>query len=105
MKYQVILTPRADRDVDESVAFIYARSPHNAERWLDGLQDAIASLGRFPGRGGIAPESKYLKEELRHLIYKSHRIIYRVEAGIVRILYVRHAARRPVGDPKGPDES
>jgi plasmid stabilization system protein ParE len=39
--------------------------------------------------------------DLRHYIYRSHRIIFRIEeeVGIVRILHVRHAARRTIGQP------
>jgi plasmid stabilization system protein ParE len=52
----------------------------------------------------VAPESEILGEELRHYIYKLHRIIFRIEekAKIVRIVHVRHSARLPLGQ-EGPD--
>ena len=102
---RVVVTPTASRHIDEAFAYIYERSPQNAERWLAGVQDAIGSLRRFPRRCGIAPETRFLGEELRHFIYKSHRIIYRIESRVVRILYVRHGARRPVGDPASEEDA
>jgi plasmid stabilization system protein ParE len=67
----------------------------------------IDFLEEFPHRCGIAPDSQFIGEELRHLIYKSHRIIFRIEEryGIVRVLHVRHAARRAWGErPAEEDE-
>ena len=54
----------------------------------------------MPGRCSQARESATLGLDLRHYIYHSHRIIFRIEeeAGIVRILHVRHAARRAIGE-------
>jgi plasmid stabilization system protein ParE len=61
-------------------------------------------LSILPKRCGAAPESQFLAEPLRHYIYKSHRIIFGVEEAekIVRILYVRHGAMQPLGQPPDP---
>lgn len=105
MHFRVVMTPSADADVDDAFACIHQRSPRNADRWLAGLEEAFRSLRRFPKRGARAPESQFLQQDLRQLVYKSHRIIYRVEPGVVRVLFVRHAARRPVGDPEAESNS
>jgi plasmid stabilization system protein ParE len=37
MTYDVIVTPAAENDIAEGFAYIQARSPVNAERWVRGL--------------------------------------------------------------------
>ena len=60
------------------------------------------ALDVFPGVAVLRPKRG---EELRHFVYKSHRIIYRIESHMVRVLYVRHGARRPVGDPASDEDA
>jgi plasmid stabilization system protein ParE len=90
-------------NIAEAFAYIHARSPLNAERWLRELYKAVRTLERFPGRCGRARESDYVGEELKQYIFKSYRIIFRIEPDekIVRVLHVRHAARRAIGEPPG----
>ncbi len=54
----------------------------------------------MPRRHPVAQESEFLGEELRHCVYKSHRIIFRIEesAKTVRILHIRHTRQRTIGD-------
>ena len=94
------MTPTAERELRASFAYIYARSPQNALRWLAGINRAIDSLEEFPNRCGIAPESRHLDAPLRHYVFKSHRIIFFADQSkkTVRILYVRHGSMRPVGE-------
>jgi plasmid stabilization system protein ParE len=82
--------------------YIARNAPLNAARWYDGLETAIHSLRHLPARCAIAPESQYLGAEFRHFIYKSHRIIFRVDeiARVVRVLHIRHGARRAIGEPE-----
>jgi len=100
MKYAVLNTPEADTNIDEAFRYIHERSPMAAKRWLQGLYKSIDNLELLPRRYAVAPESETLGEELRHFIYKSYRIIFRVEesAKIVRIVHVRHSARLPLGE-------
>ena len=78
----------------------------NAARWLQALYGQIDTLERFPERCGFAREREYLDEDLRQLVFKSHRIVFTVERKEKRVdvLYVRHASRRAVGEPAGEDE-
>ena len=105
MKYTVAMTPTAASELRSAFLYIHDRAPLNAIRWLKGINKAIDSLADFPTRCGIAPESKYLGETLRHCLFKSHRIIFYVDeqAKIVRILYVLHGKMRAVGEPKSDD--
>ena len=99
--YEVVFSPEAESEAHEAAAYIAASAPKNAARWYKGLEAAIESLEILPTRCGIARESTFLGEELRQYIYKSHRIIFRVEepARIVRILHIHHAKRRAIGEP------
>lgn len=100
-RYRVDLTPLAESDIAAAFHYIHRRAPLNAERWIRGIYAAVDSLMRQPKRCPRAPESDYLGEELRHLVFKSHRIIFRVEETrkIVQVLHVRHGAQRAVGEP------
>lgn len=101
-KYEVIVTPEAQAGIRESFLYIHERSPLNAARWLHGLYVEIDSLERSPERCSYAREREYLEEELRQLVYKSHRVILHVDnlKRTVYILYVRHKKRRAVGEPE-----
>src|SRR5712692_3669480 len=79
-----------------SSTFTNAR-PLNAARWLQGLYDQIDTLQRFPERCALAREREYLEEDLRQLVFKSHRIIFRIDKArrAVYVLHVRHATRTP----------
>jgi plasmid stabilization system protein ParE len=97
--------PLAEREILEAFDYIYERSPLNAERWRDGLQAAIRSLDHLPTRCGQARELHTLGRPLRQLLYKSHRVIFEIDEAsrTVRVISVRHAARRPIGE--SPEES
>jgi plasmid stabilization system protein ParE len=100
-RYEVFFDPHAEIEALAAAEYIARDSPRHAARWFAGLTKAIQSLSLFPHRCAVAPETEYLNHELRHYIYKSHRIIFEiVEAGqIVRVLHIRHGARRAMGDP------
>ncbi len=103
MKYQVIVTPEAQAGIRESFAYIHERSPLNAVRWLQALYGEIDTLEKFPERCAFAREREYLDDDLRQLVFKSHRIVFAVKKKEKRVyvVYVRHASRRAVGEPAG----
>jgi plasmid stabilization system protein ParE len=98
MTYSVFITPTAEQEIREAFAYIHREAPRRAQIWLP--------LETYPNRCAVAPESEHLGFELRHLLFKSHRIIFWVEerARMVRILGVRHAARQALGEPPMEDE-
>jgi len=69
-----------------------------AERWFRGLVQAIHSLEELPERCPLIPEQEEFAMEIRHLIYFSHRIIFRVEGERKRVVVYRvyHGARKPL---------
>jgi len=100
MKFRVVIQPPAKLDIDAAFVYLAQRAPDAAERWLNGLEDAIQSLGTFPRRCGIAPEGREFPEEIRQLIYgrrrRRYRVLFVIRKRVVHVLHVRHGARRPM---------
>ena len=66
------------------------RKEHEAaERWFRQLVQAIYSLEELPERCPLIPEQDEFPFEIRHLIYFSHRIIFRVEREKNRVVIFR----------------
>lgn len=104
--YRVRFQPEAQREALEAADFIAANSPANADKWFDGLVQVIESLRTMPQRCSRARESETLGVELRQYIYHSHRIIFRIEerTRTLRVLHIRHASRRALGDSAAASE-
>jgi plasmid stabilization system protein ParE len=94
--YRLRITPPARRELDEAFAWIARRSPHRARVWQVGALRAIRSLAEFPRRCPLAPEGDAADSEVRQLVYGDYRILFTIQGNVVRILRVRHGARRPV---------
>ena len=108
MRYRVEISDVAQAEADAAYLWISQFSPDRAAKWYDGLLTAIESLSEFPLRCPIAPENDRFAPELRQLIYgritSAYRILFTIfespdpsEDPEVRILHVRHGARRPIG--------
>jgi plasmid stabilization system protein ParE len=82
MTYVVSLTPEAQQNIRDAFTSIKERSPLNAARWLQGIHDQIDTLSTFPHRCGTAPEAEHLDLPLRHLLFKSHRVIFIVDEDV-----------------------
>ena len=98
--YAVVFSLEAQEEALDAAEYIAKTAPGNAVKWYAGLEKAIASMSMMPGRCSRARESETLGVDLRHYIYHSHRVIFRIEeeTAIVRILHVRHASRRAIGE-------
>jgi plasmid stabilization system protein ParE len=98
LAYEVVITPIALTDAEEYVDFIRSNreQPIAAERWWNGLLEAIFSLEQMPQRCAVVPEHKHFAEELRHLLYFSHRIIFAISSEQVTILRIYHVSRQPI---------
>ncbi len=98
MAFNIRLTHVAQDDVAGTMEFLIGRSPEAAKRWLDGLFEAIESLGELPARHALIAEAARLKRPLRSLPYQSHRVVYEVDETrqIVSIVRVYHFARAPL---------
>lgn len=93
MDRKVILSPRALRDLEEIVRYIAADNPSAAARFGAMLLAEAEAIGLKPETGRMVPEFK--TPEIRERIFRSIRIVYRVDAAQQRVVIARfwHGAR------------
>jgi plasmid stabilization system protein ParE len=85
-KYQVNITATAEQDIADIWAYIAGDNPSAANAFIHALDEQIISLASFPERNPLIPEATLLHTQLyRHLLYRSYRIIYRIEQETVII--------------------
>ena len=101
MAFQVDITDPALADAEDYVRFIreIRKDPEAAERWFRGLVRVIHSLEESPERCPVIPEQAEFSFEIRHLLYFSHRIIFRVDPAARRVIVYRiyHASKQGLG--------
>jgi toxin ParE1/3/4 len=95
MRYKVLLTEGAERDLENIHRYIADHdSPNSADYVLDGLTEVAESLSTFPERGSHPQELLALgMREYRQSFFKPYRVIYRV-IGKQVIIYVIADGRR-----------
>lgn len=71
--------------------YISQHSPTYASRVVDRLTRSSEELARFPRSGRVVPE--YESPDVREIIQRPYRIIYRVKRDQIDILAVVHGAR------------
>jgi len=98
VKYRVEFVDVADDEVLEIFDWIADESLDAAVRWRKGLDKSVARLSTFPRSCPVAPESRVLGIEVRRLNYGDYRLLYRIVGRVVRVLHVRHGARRRLGE-------
>ena len=94
--YEVIVQPRAEREIKEAHRFLATIAPASAERWLNGISKAILTLEEMPERCPLAPEAAHFARPIRQLIHDGYRILFHTTDRHVRVLTVRHCKRRPL---------
>ncbi len=93
MDYQVRVSERAKRDIEDDFQYVQAHAPESAVRWRYGIEQKVLSLRAFPSGFGLAPENDHEEAELRQTLFGRWRILFIVEAEIVYVLTIRHSAR------------
>lgn len=93
MDFKVFLSREALSDLERIVAYIAPHNPAAAERMGNQLLDAAQSLSNLPERGRVVPE--FRRPDLREIVFRSYRIIYRLQAvdNSVEIVRFWHGAR------------
>lgn len=83
------------------------KDPEAAERWFRGLIHAIYSLEELPERCPVIPEQAEFSFEIRHLVYFSHRIIFRVDPTAKRVIVYRvsHGSKQGLGPEEIPQKA
>lgn len=80
MPFEVLLTEDAERDLEDLYGYIAEfDSQQNADRVLDRVLEAVASLATAPERGSQPKELRLLgMQDYRQIFFKPYRVIYRV---------------------------
>lgn len=95
-RYDVIITPFAAANIRAAHAWLSARNPDYADRWLAAVRDKIQSLETLPEAHPLAMESDAFDEDIRQLLVGSGtpwKVFYTVTGPAVHVLHVRHGAR------------
>lgn len=95
-EYRVIITPRAEGDLEGIHRYIAQDSPDNATGMITRILDAFEPLKLFPHRTVAERRRPGLRHPVRTLPVPPYIIYFRVldEDRVVRILHVRHGARQ-----------
>ncbi len=98
MKFQVRISARAERDVDDVLRwFQRERATAAGARWFAQLLARIDTLEKQPVRCRSADEAADVGIELRELLFGRrrgmYRILFEIQGQVVHILRIRHAAR------------
>jgi plasmid stabilization system protein ParE len=93
VRFSVLIQPPAEDDAEAAYLYIQERAPQAAEAWLAGLLAAVETLSTMPERCALAPENDAFAEEIRQLLYRSHRVLFTIRGAEVHILHIRHVAQ------------
>jgi toxin ParE1/3/4 len=93
MAYKLIWSPSARFDLKDITDFITEDRESVAQRFVGSIFQTVERVADFPESGRIVPE--FGNPDIREVIRKPLRIIYRVDTGtrVVEIVRVWHAAR------------
>ncbi len=100
MTFRVEITHAAEQDLESILAWLLSEQAGDVGvDWFGALDEAIATLAKFPERCSLAPESRLFPFEVRQLLYGSrphlYRILFTVVDRTVYVLHVRHGRRQP----------
>lgn len=82
----LLWSPLALERVQEIAGYIAEDDPNAAKTWVQDLFAAVGQLQDFPNSGRQVPEIK--RKTVREMIWRQHRIIYKLQPGQVSILTV-----------------
>lgn len=97
--FKVVIMPVAEADIAEAFQWWHDnRSLEQAHRWYLEIYPAIASLSESAGRRPLSPEAAKLGMDIREIyfgigLHPTHRVVFFIEKGTVKVLRVRHLAR------------
>lgn len=94
-KYNVKLTQRASRDLDDIYNHIVDdfKEISTAEKMADALEEAILSLAEMPYRGSVRRTGAFANRGYHHIFVKNFAIVYRndeTEKTVVVVVTVRY---------------
>jgi addiction module RelE/StbE family toxin len=89
---KVVWSPLALERVEEIAEYIAAENVEATRILLIDIFSVVGRLRRFPKSGRTVPEVN--RKDIREIIFKKYRIVYRVARQQVSILTVRHGKQR-----------
>lgn len=98
-EYEIVFAPSAQEDLENIASWLSENAPHKLEEWLLAMRADVETLTLLPERCPLAPENGlWGNEELRQHLFQDYpskyRVIFTIEGEQVRILNIRHGARR-----------
>lgn len=93
-KSGILWSARALADLHDIGDYIARDNPEAARRWVSKLIRAAERSKRFPYSGRIVPEVG--QPEIREILVRSYRIVYRIRDGRIEILTVFEGHQRLV---------
>ncbi len=85
---KIVWSPLAIDRVTEIAEYISLDNPTAAQNRIDEVFNKVGLLKSSPESGRIVPEIE--RKEIREILYRNYRIIYRFEVQKISILTVRH---------------
>jgi toxin ParE1/3/4 len=83
---------RAESDLESIGDFIARDNPEAARRWVMRIVEAVGVAARSPRAGRRVPE--YDRDEIREVLLRSYRIVYRIGTRQLDVLSVFEGHRR-----------
>jgi plasmid stabilization system protein ParE len=98
MTHHVLLTDRAQHDVEQIVDWLAERSVAGASSWLEALEEAMASLATNPERFAAILAAEFPSHTVRQHVFKTKRghrywLVYYVSGPSVQIVHVYGAGQ------------
>lgn len=89
-KYNVMLYPRAFRDIDDIYAYIALEklSPENAKAQTDRIWDAIKALEQFPEAHQDRLVGRYAGKGYKQLIVDNYIAIFKIDRATRRVYVI-----------------
>lgn len=84
----------AARDLETAHAYLEERNPEAARRFAVQILRAIESIEEHPEIGAVARDLSPLGR-YRHVVSRHHRVIYRIEAEVIRVVRIWDSRRNP----------
>ncbi len=79
MTFRVEISAEAERDAEEILNWrLEQQAGETGLHWFLALEEAIASLAKYPERCPLAPENARFPFEVRHLLYGRKPHVYRI---------------------------
>jgi addiction module RelE/StbE family toxin len=88
---KLIWSPQALRDLEAIRDYVATDSPRYAALVVERIVQGVERLSGFPESGRVVPERN--DPQLREVIVRPYRVVYRLRPGVVEIATVFRASR------------